>query len=152
MVVVGGGGTGYSAAVEALEAGNSVLVIEKGSMMGGNTVISGGMIQAAGTKYEEELAGWTGDTAEKFAQEMNSWGCGLTDDEMVTEMCTESADHIDWLASLGRTYTVCDIIPPVYGFDTEETWAPGVTGILRLRMDTSTLFAIRQCSLTASSK
>ena len=55
VIVVGGGGTGFCAAVEAFEAGSSVLVIDKNTVMGGNTALSGGMIQAAGHRLQKNL-------------------------------------------------------------------------------------------------
>src|SRR5699024_11460553 len=42
VVVVGGGGAGFSAAVEAAESGLDVVLIEKMPVMGGNALISGG--------------------------------------------------------------------------------------------------------------
>jgi len=41
VVIVGGGGAGMSAAVEALKAGSSVTVVEKMPAVGGNTILAG---------------------------------------------------------------------------------------------------------------
>ena len=46
VLIIGGGGTGVAAAVEAAEAGANTLVIEKSGIMGGSTLMSGGMIHA----------------------------------------------------------------------------------------------------------
>lgn len=46
IVVVGGGGAGLFAAAQAAQDGNSVLVLEKASDLGGNTVVSGGTFQS----------------------------------------------------------------------------------------------------------
>ena len=46
VVIVGGGGAGLFAAAQAAEDGNTVLVIERNSELGGNTLIAGGMYQA----------------------------------------------------------------------------------------------------------
>ena len=46
VVIVGGGGAGLFAAAQAAEDGNTVLVIEKNSELGGNTLIAGGMYQS----------------------------------------------------------------------------------------------------------
>lgn len=56
VVVVGAGGAGMGAAVQAAQNGDSVVVIEKNAEIGGNTVASGGQFQSA-QKYlvwEEE--------------------------------------------------------------------------------------------------
>ena len=46
VVVVGAGGAGVSAAVEAANAGNKVALVEKNVEIGGNTLVSGGQYQS----------------------------------------------------------------------------------------------------------
>ena len=46
VVVVGAGGAGMAAAAQAVQNGNSVLVIEKNAEVGGNTLVSGGQFQS----------------------------------------------------------------------------------------------------------
>ena len=46
VVIVGAGGAGLSAAAQAAQEGNTVLVIEKNAEMGGNTLVSGGIYQS----------------------------------------------------------------------------------------------------------
>ncbi len=46
VVVVGAGGAGISAAAQAAQDGNTVLVIEKNAEVGGNTLVSGGQYQS----------------------------------------------------------------------------------------------------------
>lgn len=69
MIIVGGGGAGLSAAMKAAEEGLDVIVLEKNSFVGGNALVSSGIIQAAGTSFQEEF-GIEGDTPEKFMDEM----------------------------------------------------------------------------------
>jgi len=47
VVIIGSGGAGLSAAAEAAQLGNTVLVIEKNAEVGGNTLLSGGIYQSA---------------------------------------------------------------------------------------------------------
>ena len=56
VVVVGAGGAGFSAAIEAAQAGKSVVIIEKMPAVGGNTLISGGEMNAPGTGFKRNLA------------------------------------------------------------------------------------------------
>ena len=52
VVVVGGGGAGLAAAVAAARAGGKVVLIEKMSFLGGNTVLAGGALNAADPALE----------------------------------------------------------------------------------------------------
>lgn len=52
VVVVGGGGAGLSAAAAALQAGTSAIVVEKYPAVGGNTIRSGGPINAANPEWQ----------------------------------------------------------------------------------------------------
>lgn len=46
VVIVGGGGAGITAAAQAAQDGNTVLLIEKNAEIGGNTLVSGGQYQS----------------------------------------------------------------------------------------------------------
>ena len=46
VVVVGGGGAGMAAAAQAVQNGDTVLVLEKNAEVGGNTLVSGGQFQS----------------------------------------------------------------------------------------------------------
>lgn len=46
VVVVGAGGAGIAAAAQAVQNGNTVLIIEKNAEVGGNTLVSGGQYQS----------------------------------------------------------------------------------------------------------
>lgn len=52
VVVIGGGGAGLSAAISAAEKGASVLLVEKTSMLGGNTIRAGGPYNAVDPKRQ----------------------------------------------------------------------------------------------------
>lgn len=46
VVVVGGGGAGLAAAAQAVQNGDSVIVVEENAEIGGNTLVSGGQFQS----------------------------------------------------------------------------------------------------------
>ena len=104
LVVVGGGGAGFCAAIEAANAGASVLVLEKAGFCGGNTQLSNGMLMAAGTKEQLELAGCDTDTPEAFAEQQVAYAQGHGDAEMIRDMCLHSPEAVEFMTGLGRVY------------------------------------------------
>ena len=50
VIVIGSGFAGLAAAIEALNSGASVIIIEKMAALGGNSIISDGGIAAVGTE------------------------------------------------------------------------------------------------------
>lgn len=57
VVVVGAGGAGLSAAIEAHDAGAKVIVLEKMEIAGGNTNRASGGMNASETSVEKENGG-----------------------------------------------------------------------------------------------
>lgn len=56
IVVVGGGGAGLSAAATALQNGASTIVLEKYPALGGNTIRSGGPVNAADPEWQMQFS------------------------------------------------------------------------------------------------
>ncbi len=120
VVVVGGGGAGFCAAIEAAEAGASVVILEKSGTCGGDTALSNGMILGAGTPQQAELEGCTDDSGEKFAEEQIAYAQGFGDEDMIREMCMESAAAVEWLVNdCGRVYATVDVVAPVNAYTDE---------------------------------
>ncbi len=99
VVVIGGGGGGLSAAVEAADAGASVVVLEKMPGVGGNTMYATGGINAAGTRFQDALD--IDDSVDLFIADTMSGGRELNNPELVNIMATQSADSVHWLTDLG---------------------------------------------------
>jgi len=57
VVVVGGGGSGLAAAIEARASGRSVLLLEKNLQLGGSTAWSVGSVTASGTPHQARTGG-----------------------------------------------------------------------------------------------
>ncbi len=55
VVVIGGGGAGLAASVSAAQGGASVILIEKGAALGGNTIRAGGAYNAVDPKRQGAL-------------------------------------------------------------------------------------------------
>lgn len=105
VIVVGAGGAGLSAAATAAENGASVLAIEKQGIAGGTTSLSGGVIQAAGTKYQKKYTDYQDDTPEKHEQEYLAEGEGRLYEPLVRDFTQNSGANLDWLAKMGIKWT-----------------------------------------------
>ncbi|MDK6804679.1 flavocytochrome c [Aerococcus sp. UMB7834] len=63
VAVIGSGGAGLAAAVAALDKGASALVLEKFPVIGGNTVRTGGQINAADPEWQHQFKAIHGERA-----------------------------------------------------------------------------------------
>ena len=100
VVIVGAGGAGLTAAVRATQAGAKVLVLEKMSMVGGNSLKASGGMNCAGTKFQE-AAGITDSGVQEFIEDTMNGGHQLNDLALVTTMAENSSDAVNWLESIG---------------------------------------------------
>jgi len=94
VVVIGAGFAGLTAAIEAHNAGASVIIIEKMKAPGGNSIISDGGIAAAGTSMQEKAA--ITDSAELMYSDMLKAGMGLNHPALVYEVATRSTETFLW--------------------------------------------------------
>lgn len=96
VVIVGAGGGGLSAAIEAVNNGaESVLVLEKTSVTGGSMNYTSGSMSGAETIIQE-LDGIE-DTKESFVQDILKNGAQKGDEELIREFVDEDVDAIQWL-------------------------------------------------------
>lgn len=99
VVIVGAGGAGLAAAVEAAEAGKHVIVLEQLTVVGGNTNRATGGMNASETSVQEELG--IEDSNETFYNDTFEGGHELNDPELLTTMVEHSAEALEWINSLG---------------------------------------------------
>ncbi|MDF2473444.1 MAG: flavocytochrome c [Anaerocolumna sp.] len=99
VVVVGGGGAGMTAAIQLKTAGRNVIIVEKMGMLGGNTVRATGGMNAAETDAQAALG--IEDSVETFIEDTMVGGYNVNNKDLVTVMAENSAEAIDWLASIG---------------------------------------------------
>ncbi|MBQ8420793.1 MAG: flavocytochrome c [Bacteroidales bacterium] len=99
IVVVGAGGAGLAAAVQASSMGAHVIVLEKQGIIGGNTNYSTGGLNAAETSVQKKL-GIT-DSRQSHFDDTMSGGHYLNDPSLVTTLVNKAAAVVDWLISLG---------------------------------------------------
>lgn len=100
VVVVGLGAAGACAAIEAADAGASVIVLERMSAGGGTSAQSGGLIYLGGGTTVQKACGFDDSPDEMFGFLMEA--CGPEADEAKMRLfCDESVAHFEWLRGEG---------------------------------------------------
>ena len=106
IIVVGGGAAGMTAAITAHDLGASVILLEKSSVLGGNTVCAANginaadsAVQLADTKYQEAKASVEG----LESLQMNNEDAH---ENLVKAFAENSGEVIDWMSGLGVNFTV----------------------------------------------
>ena len=113
IVVIGAGGAGMAAAVQAHDNGvKKVVIIEKMPMVGGNTIRATGGINAAetpqrvsgrgGVRYFRRGAGK--DSIEQMYKDTMKGGHNRNNPELVKILCENSNDAVQWLIKLGGNF------------------------------------------------
>ena len=99
VVVVGFGGAGACAALEAHDAGAEVLVLDR-FHGGGATAISGGVVYAGGGTAEQRDAGVT-DTPEAMYEYLRLETAGAVSEGTLRRFCDGSVGMLEWLKGHG---------------------------------------------------
>ena len=99
IVVIGAGGAGLSAAIQASQKGADVIVLEKMGIVGGNSNYSTAGLNASETGVQRKLG--IEDTNEQYFEDTMKGGHYLNDPDLVHTLVENSADAVDWLSSLG---------------------------------------------------
>ena len=103
IVVIGAGGAGMAAAVQAHDNGvKKVVILEKMPMAGGNTVRATGGINAAETPQQAKLG--IKDSIEQMYKDTMKGGHNLNNPELVKVLCQNSNDAVQWLIKLGGNF------------------------------------------------
>ncbi|MEF9894303.1 MAG: flavocytochrome c [Clostridia bacterium] len=95
VVVIGAGGAGFCASIEAKNAGADVILIEKMPMVGGNTLISGAEY-AAPANWLQEKEGIE-DNVELMVSDMLAGGDNKNDPALVRVVAEGALDGANWL-------------------------------------------------------
>ncbi|WP_202033160.1 FAD-binding protein [Nocardioides sp. WS12] len=102
VVIVGFGIAGAAAAIEAVERGARVLVLDRG-YGGGAAALSGGVIYAGGGTRHQKAAG-VHDTPQNMFNYLRQEVNGIVSDETVRAFCEQSPAMIDWLEEQGAKF------------------------------------------------
>ena len=95
VVVVGAGGAGLAAAITAAENGASVILVEKMSNVGGNTLISGGEMAAPGNWMQEKEG--IADDVETFYNDVLKGGDNEGDPALIHVLAENALNGALWL-------------------------------------------------------
>ncbi|MFW2389239.1 MAG: FAD-binding protein [Polyangiales bacterium] len=99
VVVVGFGGAGVCAAIEANAGGARVLVLDR-FHGGGATAISGGVFYAGGGTHIQEEAGVSDDADEMFRY-LSLEVKGVVSEDTLRDFCDRSVENLSWLEGHG---------------------------------------------------
>lgn len=102
VVVIGAGGAGLAAALAAAEKGADVIVLEKMSIVGGNTLRSGGAYNAVDLKLQK--AEGIEDSIEKHYQQTLQGGDNLGDPKLVRVLVEGAPKGLEWLKDHGMKF------------------------------------------------
>jgi 3-oxo-5alpha-steroid 4-dehydrogenase len=102
VVIVGFGGAGGCAAIEAADAGSEVLLFELASASGGSTAMSSAEIYMGGNggTRVQRACGFEDSTEDMFTYMMMAAG-PQADEEKIRAYCENSLAHFEWLCELG---------------------------------------------------
>jgi len=101
ILIIGSGGAGLSSALSAKKAGAKVLVVGKRRPTASQTVMAQGGINAP-------LGNITPDTIQSHIDDTIKSAHGLCDIDMVTKICSDAPNTIEWLDSLGVPFDRTD--------------------------------------------
>lgn len=115
VLIVGFGCAGGTAAIEAAEAGASVVVLERASAPGGSSALSGGEIYLGGGTSVQSACG-VEDSAEAMFAFLTAALGPHADEQKLRLYCDGSVEHFDWLVTHGVPFK-----PSMYD---GPTWMP----------------------------
>lgn len=102
VLVIGGGGSGMSAAISAATSGATVIVLEKCPKVGGSTAMSVGSFTAANTAYQYRAG--VNDSIELFVEDMkvaNGEFEQRENKELRRILAENAGPTVEWLGSIG---------------------------------------------------
>lgn len=100
FLIVGTGFAGLGAAIEAHEQGiKNVLVIDKMPSYGGNSIINGGAVAAAGTDMQK--AAGIKDNPDLLYKDIMKAGGGLAHPELARHIADSCVENYEWLKKVG---------------------------------------------------
>lgn len=107
VLIVGFGGAGACAAIEAADKGASVTIFEAASESGGSTKLSSAELYLGGGTKVQKAVGYDDSADDVYGYLMDSNG-PQADPEKVRAYADGGADHLDWLMTLGVPFKMSE--------------------------------------------
>ncbi len=98
LLIIGAGGAGLSAAIEAKEKGSNVAIVSEVYPTRSQTAMAQGGINAALGNIESDSSDLHAEDTRKSAQ-------GLGDTEMIERLCQSAPQSVEWLGRLGVPFS-----------------------------------------------
>src|ERR1035437_1378095 len=112
VVVIGAGATGLPAAIQAVEAGASVILIDANTDVGGHAILSGGNLALGGGTSRQKKYGVV-DSPDLLYSDLTDWSVvepngfpdyRYNDKEIIRAFADESAKTYEWLVEHGVAF------------------------------------------------
>lgn len=130
IVIIGGGGAGMAAAVQAAEMGAKVIVLEKRGAVGGNTSMAHGFFAAESPAQRRMLIEAPKDELFKFAMDYHHW---TINPKLVRAFIDKSSDTVRWLEEKGLKIELIPLLNPKYSYRTfHMTMTPTGNTVIKL--------------------
>ena len=107
VLIVGFGGAGACASIEAADNGASVTIFEAASESGGSTKLSSAELYLGGGTKVQKAVGYDDSADDVYGYLMDSNG-PQADPEKVRAYADGGADHLDWLMTLGVPFKMSE--------------------------------------------
>jgi fumarate reductase flavoprotein subunit len=99
VIVIGGGGAGMAAAIEAADAHASVALVEVHDKLGGSTALSGGVFYAAETSVQS--ARGISDSIDAMFEYYMTLNQYRVDASLARTLCENAGAGLEWLIDMG---------------------------------------------------
>lgn len=127
IVIIGAGGAGLSAAVQAKQEGiENVVVLEKMPMVGGNTNRATGGLNAAET--EQQKAKSIEDSIKTMYDDTMKGGYNKNNPELVEKLTSEAKDAVAWLTEIGADLSDVGIMAGATNYRTHRPTGGAAVG------------------------
>lgn len=130
IVIVGGGGAGMAAAVQAAEKGTKVTLLEKRNAVGGNTAMAHGFFAAESPVQKRMMIDAPRDELFKLAMDYHHW---TINPKLVRAFINKSGDTARWLEEKGLNIDLLPSLHPKYLYRTfHMTFSPTGNTVIKL--------------------